>query len=84
MMYQKEQGHNMLLKLYFNITMLTEINLYGLIECNISLTYLTQFGPKTWYMIYFIKKKKSICNLVFHLLQIHLISLNVGILSDND
>ena len=64
----------MLLKLYFNITMLTEINLYGLIECNLSLTYLTQLGPKTWYMICFIKKKKtkSLCNLVFHLLQMYI------------
>lgn len=45
------KGIKHFLKLYFNITMLTEIHSYRLIECNLSLTYPTQFGPKTWYMV---------------------------------
>lgn len=51
--------------------MLTEIHSYGLIECNLSLTYPTQFGPKTWYMVLRLKQKR-ICNLLyFYLLQMY-------------
>ena len=44
-------------KLYFSITILTEIHSYWLIEYN--LTYPTKFEPETWYMVCFKKKGKG-------------------------
>lgn len=54
------KGIQCFLKLYFNVTMLTEIHSYWLIECNLTLTYPIQFGPKTQYVV-----KKKIFNLVY-------------------
>lgn len=63
------KGIQCFLKLYFNVTMLTEIHSYWLIECNLTLTYPIQFGPKTQYVV---KKKKIAIWFIFHLLQMYI------------
>ena len=67
------------LKLYFNITILTEIDiLVNRIQFNLSYTIWTK---ETWYMVCFKKERKRICSLVYFLSIIRKMKSSIPFLS---